>query len=161
MAQHAPRALQDGFAVKGYVRPGLGKKGVVKWMMVGREEDVEIASYLYTYLTGEIDRLTKAATKAQQPRPFNPKAWAYAFRIGAVSIIHERLKAARRETLAEANQSTALMRIAQHDDALLAYMAAKGLKKGRRTSFKDGDGFAHGRDAGRNIRLTREKAQLT
>lgn len=65
--------------------------GVIK--LIGRATDAEAVRYLFAYLAGEVDRLTKRDGYG------NGRAWANNFRVGCVDTIDEKLKAQHAATV--------------------------------------------------------------
>ncbi len=140
-----------------------------KYMCIGRERDVQIARYLFVYLTREIERLCKNAA-ADNGGP--GKTWCNNFKWGAASEINKRLRESHKNTIAsmrrEANagdtlgNGTALMRI---NNALVKLEAVKTsielygknvvkLKPGKRSRHQlDADARELGRQAGASIGL--------
>lgn len=114
---------------------------------VGRRSDVRVALYLYDYLAGEIDRL---ATRASIGRG---RAYANAFRNGAVGIIAQRLADDRASQATGAASSALVLR---RDTAARAWLTEHHgkLRPARKVSLgSDADGFADGRAAARDIPL--------
>ena len=117
-----------------------------RFWVFGEPANVEVATYLYHYLTKELLRIG--------PKPAASKA-GHAFRLGAVAAIGHRL----RETFTEFRQASAetqslvLVKDAAAIEARNAYFPKLGT--GRRSGTEDWASFAKGVEAGKNIPLRR------
>lgn len=146
-----------------YYRPGQSIQ------LIGRASDAQTVRYLYQWLTKEIDRLTRQATRpiSFMSEPVSGKTWANNFRLGCVETLGRRLSVEKEETKREAQAEAfakegeaglarinqAIVRVA--DTAPLeAYAATLKLRSGSaRRSAYDGGAREAGRRAGASISL--------
>lgn len=122
-----------------------GAKGR-KWILFGEPANVEVALYLYEYLSGEIIRLS--------PRPMST-SYSNAFRHGATATIQRKLLADFKDFETATEQTTALVVV---KDALVAAKVAEvfpKLGKGRGVAARDYYGYQAGRDAGQGVQIRR------
>lgn len=142
-------------------------------LLVGRESNMQVARYLYEYLTREIDRLAKDALKERwRPVPFSrvaradSRVWGANFRRGAAYTVLQRLRQARDEARRSAqedlarrhgaeNASRALVLVTEHDKEVERFVQdrwRRNVKIGGGVT-NDPDGLAAGRRAGMQIPL--------
>ena len=171
---------------KGYIKSGLATAfggDTYNWHRHGRVESRVIAPapamqairYMYSYLTGEVDRLADVAyagehaeCRASGVEPPPARAWKSAFRVGAATVIHNRLSEQRpkaRRAALEAGKTQALAVVDRQADAIEAYKrkahAWMYRKDGKERSWGGGStagsssssGYAAGRAAGANVNL--------
>ncbi len=129
--------------------------------LVGRPSDVATVSYLFGYLSKEIDRLTRLNARGRG------RTWANSYRLGAVAAIRKRLREANKEARDNARkrlegQTTALVKMDQALARLDARASAvdEWLKKNMdlrsRSASKanrDWSAYAQGQRDGQNINL--------
>lgn len=120
--------------------------------IIGKISNVAVVLYLYEHVQREIHHLAKVYQCLQIE---NRSQHYTSFCMGAISTIHERLKAQRACDEAASNASTALV---VQTDAHLNQAVTKyfpHLIKSRGIRTQRADGFAAGRKAGRSIPLNR------
>ncbi len=81
-------------------------------MMVGRPSDVQKVRYLYAWLSNEVERLAKIHTTGEG------RVYANNFRIGVVSAINDKLKAANEQARQEARAGQNGAALVKVDNAL-------------------------------------------
>jgi len=150
-------AIAHANGCRTYIKRG----GQTTLMVVGRPSDQATVGYMLAAIARQVDTLARKASEGKG------RAYATDFRLGAVSMIRQRLQEARRAARAEARQTasaeggTALVRvdrsIAKMDAAEAAikmWMDEKlKLRAGRANKRNVGSGYAAGREAGRSIGL--------
>lgn len=125
--------------------PSTGRIDRQRDVIVGRPSDVATVRYLYAWLTTEIERLAAAQGRGKG------RAWAHAFKLGAVVGIREKLEEAAAVTRAAAT-SSALVVV----DRRLAESRAlrpSALRPARRPTMSDGSGYHSGKRAGAAIHV--------
>jgi hypothetical protein len=141
-------------------------------VLVGTRDDAAAVRTLHVHLVAELDRLTRTLGRGRGRR------WCTGFRLGAVTTLCERLRAARRDARRQA-QTDAARRLADGESTALVRLGA-GLQRlearqrevdtwmaehldlrqrGPRTVRADADGFERGRAAGHAVDL-RARAAL-
>lgn len=136
--------------------------------LVGREDDRNAASYMYRYLSAEVDRLAKESwlrLPAEKDRTTTARRWKNGFRLGAADVIAQRLREQRRQSIDEARRAgdkeTALVKIDRHQQELEEYMGKNlNLSKGGKAFFSDKAAFASGGRAGRRVHLGESSGRL-
>ena len=133
-------------------------------VMLGRANDVAVASVLLAWLAGEVNRLADKGWHSGAPTPkgTNPvhgKTWKNSFRRGAVKTLGERLQTSRKTDVA-AQSSTALVKLETYatavKEAITKHLGEQGVKlrsSATRTNI-DRDGYGAGVVAGAGINLT-------
>jgi len=133
-------------------------------VMLGRANDVAVASVLLAWLAGEVNRLADKGWHSGAPTPkgTNPvhgKTWKNSFRQGAVKTLGERLQTSRKTDVA-AQSSTALVKLETYataaKEAITKHLGEQGVKlrsSATRTNI-DRDGYGAGVVAGAGINLT-------
>jgi hypothetical protein len=131
--------------------------------------------YMYSYLTGEIDRLANTAyatehaeCKASGVEAPSARAWKSAFRVGAATVIYNRLSEQRSQAHSvakAAGKSQALAVINRQADALDTFKRTKHrwmfTKSGKERSWSSSStagrssssGYEAGQSAGRSVSL--------
>jgi len=141
---------------------GKTLKGRVELILIGRPSDTQVVSYLYTYLTREIERLTKFALVSMRGYFISRSdavEWGRSFRLGAVAEVLDRLIEAQKRVHDQAKQDgaqcRALVLLDDHKKAVADF--AKRFVRGRVYRHdmprQDHHGHLAGRRAGRNIAL--------
>ncbi len=129
--------------------------------IVGKQHNIEVVVYLYTYLAREIDRLAEREYKEYAASfeqatfdPYNQKLgvrkWKTAFREGAVTEIVKRLKESRTEA---GNDCKALVVVVDHELAAEVRKRFGCLSKVSHYIRPDAKAYASGQVAGRTIAL--------
>ena len=105
--------------------------GAVEVVVIAGTSQVQGIRYMYSYLTGEVDRLAdrafaeeRAECEASDVEPPSARAWKSAFRIGAAWEIHNRLTEQRKVThtaAKAAGHGAALMIVDRQADACTAF----------------------------------------
>jgi len=131
--------------------------------LVGRPSDVASVRYLFSYLTGEIERLCKRNGRGLG------RTWANSFRMGAVHTVRKRLREANRKarddarlklkgkgTTALVKLDRALARVDEQAKAVEAWMKKNMSLGSARSSHsrRDWDAYAAGKRAGDSINLS-------
>lgn len=123
-------------------RHSFGKK----FHIFGEPANIEVATYLYSYLTRELMRLS--------PKPA-ASAKGHAFRMGAVHTVALRLRQTFSEFQNASDETRAL--VVTMSEAVNKALAEKypKLNKGRGGSISDNEAYRAGREAGKSIELRR------
>lgn len=74
------KGYKEGERIGSVFKPGQEAR---EFYLFGKKPNLEVVEFMYTYLAGEIDRLTP---------PKMPKKWVASFRLGAVTCISKRLR---------------------------------------------------------------------
>lgn len=131
----------------------------------GRLSDTRTVTYMFQFLTKEINRLADAAVaRGDMPNPAHYGAsslrtWKNAFRFGAALAIYERLVAQRKayvqETAANVSGCQALALVRKDSEELdSAYKAfSSNFVKGKPVYIRSVDGYHAGQRAGENVSL--------
>lgn len=126
--------------------------------VVGTASNRATVQYLYRYLCVEIDRLA-AMHKG------NGRRWITSFRVGAASMIADRLREAHRKFAEDlrakhqgdevglARAEKALVRIDQDRQRVDEWMSQLRLRKGHSSYRPSSDGYSQGREAGKSVSL--------
>lgn len=150
---------------------GKSKKEIV---MVGRESDMAIVRYMYSYLIKEVDRLCKIYCAERDFSKGEGRIAGNNFRLGAIEVIGKRLSEAakeerakvKKEMIGEGSDPKAL---ARYENAIKAIDEVEKnvskwmdenlkLRAGRASSFRgDASAYAAGRAAGRKVDLSKKK----
>jgi hypothetical protein len=154
-------------AWKGLVAGGFAKaNGVKVWWeggtmkAIGRRSDIQSCAYLASLVCREVERLAEEG--ARTVNPYHVRRWKNSFRIGAATIIRERLtlEAANRRTAQRAragewsNVSTqALMVINRREEATDRLYRQHRFTSLRGPSVGSSSGYSAGRSAGANVRF--------
>jgi len=133
-------------------------------VMLGRANDIAVASVLLAWLAGEVNRLADKdwAQVPEQDGYGNQRAhgktWKNSFRQGAVKTLGERLQTSRKTDVA-AQTSTALVKLETYataaKEAITKHLGEQGVKlrsSATRTNV-DRDGYGAGVVAGAGINL--------
>ena len=130
-------------------------------VMLGRANDVAVASVLLAWLAGEVNRLADKGWVLEERgygKPVHGKTWKNSFRQGAVKTLGERLQTARKTDVA-AQSSTALVKLETYataaEEAITKHLGEQGVKlrsSATRTNV-DRDGYGAGVVAGAGINL--------
>lgn len=121
--------------------------------LIGREGDIEICQYMYAHLEREIEMLCKQHLAAGIG--FG-RRWANSFRMGASTEIARRLREARLAAESHASER-ALVVVGNRMQKVNAVYSKLGLRtRYANTSQRyDGSGWQAGRNAARNIAMSR------
>jgi hypothetical protein len=173
------RTLLRGVVAEHYgcavVRAGMA--GYWQTFLLGKPEDVEAALAVHAALEPEIVRLTSAYVERRARKvsvagaafwcdePFEARKVARSFASGAVVGVHEALKRAKREAIAETDRAhNAAMVLASAYDAARAELARRFPSAGAPvrlniTDSVDGSAFARGAAEGAELsgRITRQR----
>ena len=162
-----------------YVR---GTKQKRTYLIIGQESKRAMIKYMYDYLCAELIRLADSAFRkavlkqradyiaevkeykasgldaGPMPKPLSARSWKNGFRLGAASMIWNRLNKQRKEThqaAQEAGQTTALVVVAANAEAVQVWMKKNVGKmgKGRAGTTSSGSGYGAGREAGKSVGL--------
>lgn len=149
----------------------------VLWL-VGRESDRQTVAYMYRYLERELDRLARVShatqgapsadsffdyeaptEKADKVTPF--EEWIEGFTQGAVTVIHMRLEAMRKDVnlALTASQALVLDRRRMDVEAFTTKLFGDSLKPDASFRFRVNSGHAAGRRAGHVLNLGGDGAQ--
>jgi len=134
-------------------------------VMLGRANDVAVASVLLAWLAGEVNRLADKDWVREERggsygygKPVHGKTWKNSFRQGAVKTLGERLQTSRKTDVA-AQSSTALVKLETYataaKEAITKHLGEQGVKlrsSATRTNV-DRDGYGAGVVAGAGINL--------
>lgn len=130
-------------------------------VMLGRANDVAVASVLLAWLAGEVNRLADKDWEIESYTKHgvvHGKTWKNSFRQGAVKTLGERLQTARKTDVA-AQTSTALVKLETYataaKEAITKHLGDQGVKlrsSATRTNV-DRDGYGAGVVAGAGINL--------
>lgn len=130
-------------------------------VMLGRANDVAVASALLAWLAGEVNRLADKDWEIEgqrAPGRVHGKTWKNSFRQGAVKTLGERLQTSRKTDVA-AQTSTALVKLETYataaKEAITKHLGEQGVKL-RSSATKnrvDRDGYGAGVVAGAGINL--------
>lgn len=121
----------------------------VKMGIVGRKHNIDMVNYLYGYLSQEIKRQAKVASKGE----YKPGSFNRAFCLGAVSTVRKRLQEEVASVVREEPKYGELIIV---ENQLVRNEFKKHFphtRSGGSTSVNNRDGYAAGRAAGRNIGL--------
>jgi len=135
------------------------ERGAVRLMVSGRKSAVDTVLYMFDYLCAETDRLAEDCYVTRGSG--TPRTWKHAFRLGCAGVISSRLQAQKNEQVAQARSAgLSLVRVDQSVDAgkahALAALQIDRVKTSRGSSaYSNRDGYAAGREAGRDVRLGR------
>jgi hypothetical protein len=127
--------------------------GSTRMSLIGKRSNVEAVLYLYAVCEREISRLGKAEARTQLTQR---ALYEHSFCRGAVSTIHERLRAQRaaQETTAATQETTALaLRNTTQELALATKQFFPRLRHTRSRVSNHSDAFARGKAAGHHIGL--------
>lgn len=108
---------------------GTFPNGSYRATLVGRKGDVEQVRYLFEFVSREIERLWARYRKTMEyaTRPgVSGRTAGNSYRLGAVQVVLDRLKAQKDATTSEAaaaGQSGALVRLDERDAAVQAWLA--------------------------------------
>jgi hypothetical protein len=136
---------------------GYGKRGKLYGRVIGRKSDVEVAQYTYSWLTNELERLSKQYMANQiywdqyDSRKMR-RSWLEGAAIGVSRKLRNDFNARKVET----EQSTALVVV--RDKEIQDWMDDHGLKLGSRqstVSSQDRRAYAAGFQTGSNLSMTR------
>jgi hypothetical protein len=119
--------------------------------LLGSKSSVSAVTYLYAYLSREVDRLAHEEGRSGN----RTRSWLRDFRLGAVAEISRRLAEASEattETYVDSN-SSALAIIDDEARRLADKVDALGLKDGRAAQVNDRSAFVSGMDAGSTVRI--------
>jgi post-segregation antitoxin (ccd killing protein) len=122
--------------------------------VVGRDSDIQIVRYFFNYLHNEIERLCKQ----QMASGFGEgKTWSNNFKHGAVAVISERLKQAKKEVLNYSSNCQAMIRLSIKDEEVQKWVKDNLKLKNAARSYarNDEDGYHAGRRAGAGINLSK------
>jgi len=135
-------------------------------VMLGRANDVAVASVLLAWLAGEVNRLADKDWVREERggsygygKPVHGKTWKNSFRQGAVKTLGERLQTSRKTDVA-AQSSTALVKLETYataaKEAITKHLGEQGVKlrSSATRNRVDRDGFGAGVVAGAGINLT-------
>lgn len=116
-----------------------------RYAVLGKPANVEVVQYMYEYLSKELVRLS--------PKPVHSAA-SHAFRVGAVSVLGQRM----RETFTEFKEASAETRelVVVQDASVEAFKSSlyeDSLKKGSSGRISDGRAYHEGQQAGMAIPL--------
>jgi len=135
-------------------------------VMLGRANDVAVASVLLAWLAGEVNRLADKDWVREERggsygygKPVHGKTWKNSFRQGAVKTLGERLQTSRKTDVA-AQSSTALVKLETYataaKEAITKHLGEQGVKlrSSATRNRVDRDGYGAGVVAGAGINLT-------
>ncbi len=122
------------------------------YRIVGQTSQTQVVSYMYAYLSREVDRL--ASHRSSMGR-----SWLRDFRLGAVTAIISRVNEANQRVVEEHVGSVALARIDDADRRVKDAIARLDLEKARPVGgIKDADAFVSGAKAGHSVVLSNKAA---
>lgn len=137
------------------------------WRVIGRKSDVDTVRYLFDYLVNEVNRLADEGWERHQYETYDSiRRWKNAFRVGAAGVIQRRLKEQHQQTMKaaeEAGKTSALVYIGKQEEQVALACRQRGIKfqkTGRDVSGSSHDGYARGREAGKDVVLGGGRGQL-
>ncbi len=139
--------------------------------LVGKEHNVQIARYLYSYLVEAVVRVTKEARIVERQRyqdalhQFRDRVWTNSFRLGCAHRLCDRLQAQKHcmETLGIPEAKVSALTCANAYEweaaAIAQWIAAQGIKMDRKVKSQaraSRSGYYAGKAAGDSINLNRQ-----
>lgn len=135
-------------------------------MMIGRENDVRAAQYLFGMISPQVDRLAEECYQRETPWE-DKRRWMHAFRLGCARTIQNRMYVQHREMQSKlktdaqnrlaiedgGNSTTALMVIDRRLAKVEDFKQKLGLKKGTSSRISSSSGYAQGREAGQKVHI--------
>lgn len=154
VARNAAYAADCKIYIK--TRNADGSRKVVT--LVGTMESIELASYLYQYLTKMLRHLSRVYCTEFYGHPNPGASVRSSFLEGCADSVGQRLRdkkdQVRAETRAAGTNCTALIVLDKEIAAVEEYMARLGLRAGRkRRCHGDATAYAHGHEAGKHVQL--------
>jgi hypothetical protein len=140
--------------------------GQGKVALVGKKSNVEVATYLYEYLSKALANLADKAYETYKNdapksdtftiyRKVSARSFKVSFIYGAAIEIGVRLKEQLRASEAQSSACTALVVVSDKQLALKVKEFFPRLQSGRRGRIGSNDGYSAGQAAGRSISLSR------
>jgi hypothetical protein len=123
--------------------------GTARMSIVGRKHNIEMVNYLYGYLSQKIKSLAENAARGSS----SPGRYRRAFCLGAVSTVGKRLRDEVNNVVKEEASYGALMVVEKQLVEKEFKKHFPRTRKGGSSSIGNGDAYAEGRAAGRNISL--------
>jgi uncharacterized protein YnzC (UPF0291/DUF896 family) len=125
--------------------------------LIGRDSDIQIVRYFFTYLEREIEIMCKATMKRGYG---SGKTWSNSFKNGAADAICDRLREANREVreVAQENNSMALVKLDLRDAEIDKWAQENKLRfkaPPAKMVFVDSSVYGQGTRAGKNINLNK------
>lgn len=126
--------------------------GSAKYAIIGKPSNIQVSQYLFSYLKGEIDRLSKQSIRTEGVID-KKTTWIRSFCFGAISAVDQKLRDQKRQDTQSNSTSTALVVISdkQLDTALRSYFPHSHTSSRSRVS--DRGAYGAGINAGRNISI--------
>lgn len=121
----------------------------------GKPSNIQIVSYMFSYLVNEIDSLCKVEmARVKANGEYAGKSFSQSFRLGAVMAIGEKLQAARKQTFTASNE-TALIHVNNEEKDLRKWVDNNYRLRRGTTSINSNNASAYskGREAGSRINL--------
>lgn len=126
-------------------------RSISRYKLVGSKEDMSIVKYMFSWLTGEIERLCHKESKGKG------HIYSNSFCIGAVSGIVQQMNLSKKEVASTVTNSTALARVDNKFETANSFMN-NNLKLGKskttsNSSQIDYTAYNKGIEVGKNIHL--------
>ena len=155
------RTLLYGIAKANFCT-AVTQSGKTTMTLIGKKSNIEVVVYLYLYLSSEVERLAKEASRTVLQRK---AAYSVAFCRGAASTIYHRLQAERRQAettathfgTAKATSNALALRNAETDlqAAILKIYGVPLRSTSTRSAIGNYDGYRSGQAAGHGISINR------
>lgn len=139
--------------------PDRGRE--VLFRAIGRERDVQAATYLYGLVIGDIERLAREGWVAARTTTYESRQrWVSGFKLGAAGKVYraicearafEQNQAAGRARAQAEGAEQALVVIQRRQDRVKEVARALGLVQGRMVRTRSQSGYAAGRQADINV----------
>lgn len=125
---------------------------------IGRPSDVRAASYLYSLIAADINRLAPGAWEQVKEKAWETKRrWMNGYKLGAASTVAQRLRERTEKQVdavaASAASDTALVVIRKRQEKVAALARRYGITKGRGVRTNSHSGYAAGLRDGRNVNI--------
>jgi len=145
------RLKQDGYTSVDYYLGDVHQKRGVVYKVVGRESDLKVAEYMFTYLVGELERLGKIHCHGYGV------GYALAWYEGAAKGVSNNILKAREENVTQAH-SSAMVLLENRGKEAEVWMRQKHINLKESTGLSGSTSgrahaYAHGHKVGSNVEI--------